>query len=126
MMCFLADGQIGIHRRVQDIITKALCQLNDTFSRGVTGSNQSIQIEAVPLGRPNVVQNQLEKIFLKHTFFVELGGWNTDAFLENCCRLNRNRARHHAAVVGHMAKHRRPCDVTAIPKDRDQTTQSGR
>ena len=109
--------QHRIHGRVQDVITKALCQLDHPLGCGVTGSNQSVQIEAVPLRRSHVVQNELEEIFLQHPLFVELGRRNTDAFLENCCRLNRNRARHHAAVVGHMAKHRRPCDVTAIPKD---------
>ena len=89
----------GIHSGIQNVIAESFCQLNHTLGGGIAGSNQRVQVESVPLWCSDVVQNQLQEVFLKNTFLVQLSGRNTDAFLEDGCRLNWNRARHHTAVV---------------------------
>jgi hypothetical protein len=90
------------------------------FRGGVAGGNQRIQIEAVPLRRAHVVQDEFENVLLQHALLVQLGRRDADTFLVDRRRVDRHRAGYHAAVVRHVTEHRRPGDVASILEDRHQ------
>jgi hypothetical protein len=112
--------QHNVHGAVQDLVAKTLGKLPHAFRGGVAGRNQRIQIEAVPLRRTHVVQDEFENVLLQLALLVQLGRRDADTFLEDRRRLDGDGAGYHAAVVRHVTEHRRPGDVASILEDRHQ------
>jgi hypothetical protein len=112
--------QHHVHGRGQDLVAKTLGKLHAALRRGVAGRYQRIEIEAVPLRRTHVVQDQLEQSLLQLAALVQLGRRYADSLLKDRGRLDGDGPGYHAAVIRHVAEHRRPGDMPSILEYRHQ------
>ena len=79
-----------LHGCKKCVVAESLSNLDTAPARRPARSNQRIEVEAVPLGRPHVMQDQLEQITLQLAFLVELSRRYSNTFLENCLGAYRN------------------------------------
>ena len=108
------------HGGGQHLVAEALGEFDAAPRRGVTGGHQGVEIEAVPLRRAHIVQNEFEQFRLQLAAPVQLDRRYANALLINRGRFDGDRAGHHAAVIGHMPEHGRPGDVPPVLKHGNQ------
>jgi len=87
--CFEVSIKHDLHGREKRVIAESLSNLDTAPARSPACRDQSVEIEAVPLGRPHVMQDQFEHITLQLAFLIKLGWRYSNTFLENCFGTDR-------------------------------------
>ena len=82
------------------------------------GGDDGKEVGLVPLRHPGVVEHDVEDLVLQIAAAIDLGGRHDDAFLVDHLGIRRQRPRHLATHVRHVAEHRGPADQLALVKDR--------
>ena len=85
---------------------------------GPAGGDQAVQVGAVPVRDPDLVEDDAQRVLVQRARLVERERRDDHALLVDGARVSGHGAGGLAADVGHVAEHGRPADQPALEVDR--------
>ena len=104
----------GFHRGDEAVDPEAIAHLDHAAFGGAAGRDDRVQIAAIPVRHPDLIEHQRDQILLERAAAIDFDRRREHPFLENAGGVGGQASRHLAADVGHVPEHRGPSDQAAV------------